>query len=57
MCLRQVPEVLEVLHLRMQVISEDQVKVAVAQSILILATQHLQTVVSTLISYPLPFDR
>ncbi|XP_031432555.1 maestro heat-like repeat-containing protein family member 1 isoform X2 [Clupea harengus] len=51
-----VPEVLEVLHLRMQVISEDQVKVAVAQSILILATQHLQTVVSTLISYPLPFD-
>ncbi|XP_041962834.1 maestro heat-like repeat-containing protein family member 1 isoform X1 [Alosa sapidissima] len=51
-----VPEVLEVLHTRMQVISEEQVKVAVAQSILILATQHLQTVVSTLISYPLPFD-
>ncbi|XP_062395570.1 maestro heat-like repeat-containing protein family member 1 isoform X2 [Sardina pilchardus] len=51
-----VPEVLEVLHMRLQVISEDQVKVAVAQSILILATQHLQTVVSTLISYPLPFD-
>lgn len=48
---------LEVLHVRLQVISEDQVRVAVAQSILILATQHLQTVINTLISYPLPFDR
>lgn len=48
---------LEMLHVRLQVISEDQVKVAVAQSILILATQHLQTVINTLISYPLPFDR
>ncbi|XP_066571905.1 maestro heat-like repeat-containing protein family member 1 isoform X2 [Amia ocellicauda] len=51
-----VPEILEVLHIRLQVIAEEQVKVAVAQSILILATQHLQTVVNTLISYPLPFD-
>ncbi|GAA6103654.1 maestro heat-like repeat-containing protein family member 1 isoform X1 [Tachysurus ichikawai] len=51
-----VPEMLEELHSRLQVISEEQVKVAVAQSILILATQHLQTVVNTLISYPLPFD-
>uniref|UniRef100_A0A6Q2XHU5 Maestro heat-like repeat family member 1 n=1 Tax=Esox lucius TaxID=8010 RepID=A0A6Q2XHU5_ESOLU len=47
---------LEVLHIRLQMISEEQVKVAVAQSILILATQHLQTVINTLISYPLPFD-
>lgn len=53
----QVPEMLEVLHIRLQVISEEQVKVAVAQSILILATQHLQTVINTLLSYPLPFDR
>uniref|UniRef100_A0A8C9TJ68 Maestro heat like repeat family member 1 n=1 Tax=Scleropages formosus TaxID=113540 RepID=A0A8C9TJ68_SCLFO len=51
-----VPEMLEVLHIRLQVISEEQVKVAVAQSVLILATQHLQTVVNTLIAYPLPFD-
>ncbi|KAG5856775.1 hypothetical protein ANANG_G00011450 [Anguilla anguilla] len=51
-----VPEMLEVLHIRLQAISEEQVKVAVAQSILILATQHLQTVVNTLVSYPLPFD-
>ncbi|XP_058866407.1 maestro heat-like repeat-containing protein family member 1 isoform X3 [Acipenser ruthenus] len=51
-----VPEILEVLHIRLQVITEEQVKVAVGQSILILATQHLNTVVNTLISYPLPFD-
>uniref|UniRef100_A0AAR2JL30 Maestro heat-like repeat family member 1 n=1 Tax=Pygocentrus nattereri TaxID=42514 RepID=A0AAR2JL30_PYGNA len=51
-----VPEMLEVLHNRLQVIAEEQVKVAVAQSILILATQHLQAVINTLISYPLPFD-
>ncbi|XP_034144672.1 maestro heat-like repeat-containing protein family member 1 isoform X2 [Esox lucius] len=51
-----VSEMLEVLHIRLQMISEEQVKVAVAQSILILATQHLQTVINTLISYPLPFD-
>uniref|UniRef100_A0A3B3QI32 Maestro heat like repeat family member 1 n=1 Tax=Paramormyrops kingsleyae TaxID=1676925 RepID=A0A3B3QI32_9TELE len=51
-----VPEILEVLYIRLQAISEEQVKVAVAQSILILATQHLQTVINTLIAYPLPFD-
>uniref|UniRef100_A0A674EIK7 Maestro heat like repeat family member 1 n=1 Tax=Salmo trutta TaxID=8032 RepID=A0A674EIK7_SALTR len=53
---RGVSEMLEVLHIRLQMISEDQVKVSVAQSILILATQHLQTVINTLISFPLPFD-
>lgn len=51
------PEILEVLYIRLQAISEEQVKVAVAQSILILATQHLQTVINTLIAYPLPFDK
>lgn len=55
--LYQVPEMLEVLHNRLQVISEEQVKVAVGQSILILATQHLQTLVNTLVAYPLPYDR
>uniref|UniRef100_A0AAY5EJV1 Maestro heat-like repeat family member 1 n=1 Tax=Electrophorus electricus TaxID=8005 RepID=A0AAY5EJV1_ELEEL len=44
------------LHVRLQVISEEQVKVAVAQSILILASQHLQTVINTLLSHPLPWD-
>lgn len=56
-CVCQVSEMLEVLHIRLQMISEEQVKVSVAQSILILATQHLQTVINTLISFPLPFDR
>lgn len=48
---------LEVLHNRLQVITEEQVKVAVGQSILILATQHLQTLINTLVAYPLPYDR
>lgn len=51
-----VPEMLEVLHNRLQLISEEQVRVAVGQSILILATQHLQILVNTLIAYPLPYD-
>uniref|UniRef100_A0A671QI06 Maestro heat-like repeat-containing protein family member 1 n=1 Tax=Sinocyclocheilus anshuiensis TaxID=1608454 RepID=A0A671QI06_9TELE len=49
-------EMLEVLHNRLQVIGEEQVKMAIGQSILILATQHLQTVVNTLVAYPLPYD-
>uniref|UniRef100_A0A8C7X9H7 Maestro heat-like repeat family member 1 n=1 Tax=Oryzias sinensis TaxID=183150 RepID=A0A8C7X9H7_9TELE len=33
-----------------------QVKVAVGQTVLILASQHLQTVINTLINQPLPYD-
>ncbi|XP_061572342.1 maestro heat-like repeat-containing protein family member 1 [Cololabis saira] len=51
-----VPEMLEVLHVRLQSITEEQVRVAVGQTVLILASQHLQTVVNTLVNQPLPFD-
>ncbi|CAL8337909.1 unnamed protein product [Gadus morhua 'NCC'] len=51
-----VPEMLEVLHLRLQSITEEQVRVAVGQTVLILATQHLQAVFNTLVIQPLPFD-
>ncbi|KAM9852658.1 maestro heat-like repeat-containing protein family member 1 [Aulostomus maculatus] len=51
-----VPEMLEVLHVRLQSITEEQVRVAVGQTVLILASQHLQTVVNTLINQPLPYD-
>ncbi|KAF3840089.1 hypothetical protein F7725_018806 [Dissostichus mawsoni] len=51
-----VPEMLEVLHVRLQNITEEQVRVAVGQTVLILASQHLQTVVNTLVNQPLPFD-
>ncbi|CAN9513935.1 unnamed protein product [Ophioblennius macclurei] len=51
-----VPEMLEVLHVRLQSITEDQVRVAVGQTVLILASQHLQTVINTLINQPLPYD-
>ncbi|XP_054898054.1 maestro heat-like repeat-containing protein family member 1 isoform X1 [Poeciliopsis prolifica] len=51
-----VPEMLEVLHVRLQSITEEQVRVAVGQTVLILASQHLQTVVNTLVNQPLPYD-
>ncbi|KAL4629859.1 maestro heat-like repeat-containing protein family member 1, partial [Arapaima gigas] len=51
-----VPEVLGVLHLRLQDISEEQVRAVVNRSILPLASQHLPTVMNTLLSFPLPFD-
>ncbi|XP_030605842.1 maestro heat-like repeat-containing protein family member 1 isoform X1 [Archocentrus centrarchus] len=51
-----VPEMLEVLHVRLQSITEEQVRVAVGQTVLILASQHLQTVINTLVNQPLPYD-
>ncbi|XP_068425526.1 maestro heat-like repeat-containing protein family member 1 isoform X1 [Clinocottus analis] len=51
-----VPEMLEVLHVRLQSITEEQVRVAVGQTVLILASQHLQAVINTLVNQPLPFD-
>uniref|UniRef100_A0A3B5BK37 Maestro heat like repeat family member 1 n=1 Tax=Stegastes partitus TaxID=144197 RepID=A0A3B5BK37_9TELE len=51
-----VPEMLEVLHVRLQNITEEQVRVAVGQTVLILASQHLQIVINTLVNQPLPYD-
>ncbi|XP_034031218.1 maestro heat-like repeat-containing protein family member 1 isoform X2 [Thalassophryne amazonica] len=51
-----VPEMLEVLHVRLQNITEEQVRVAVGQTVLILASQHLQSVVNTLVNQALPYD-
>ncbi|XP_037308997.2 maestro heat-like repeat-containing protein family member 1 isoform X1 [Pungitius pungitius] len=51
-----VPEMLEVLHVRLQNITEEQVRVAVGQTVLILASQHLQAVINALVNKPLPYD-
>lgn len=51
-----VPEMLEVLHLHLQNITEEQVRVAAGQTVLILASQHLQTVLTSLVNQPLPYD-
>ncbi|XP_017265503.1 maestro heat-like repeat-containing protein family member 1 isoform X2 [Kryptolebias marmoratus] len=51
-----VPEMLEVLHVRLQSITDEQVRVAVGQTVLILASQHLQTVINALVDQPLPYD-
>ncbi|XP_060907082.1 maestro heat-like repeat-containing protein family member 1 isoform X2 [Labrus mixtus] len=52
----QVPQMLEVLHARLQSVTEEQVRVAAGQTVLILASQHLQTVINTLVNQPLPYD-
>ncbi|XP_031729629.1 maestro heat-like repeat-containing protein family member 1 isoform X1 [Anarrhichthys ocellatus] len=51
-----VPEMLEVIHVRLQNITEEQVRVAVGQTVLILASQHLQAVINALVNQPLPYD-
>ncbi|XP_035284058.1 maestro heat-like repeat-containing protein family member 1 [Anguilla anguilla] len=52
----RVPEVLEAMRIRSPAVSEEQVRTVVAQTLLVLAAQHLQTVVNVLISFPLPLD-
>ncbi|XP_028326218.1 maestro heat-like repeat-containing protein family member 1 isoform X2 [Gouania willdenowi] len=52
----KVPEMMEMLHVRLQSITEEQVRVAVGQTVLILASQHLQSVFNTLVNQPLPYD-
>uniref|UniRef100_A0A8C5FZJ7 Maestro heat-like repeat family member 1 n=1 Tax=Gouania willdenowi TaxID=441366 RepID=A0A8C5FZJ7_GOUWI len=47
----KVPEMMEMLHVRLQSITEEQVS-----TVLILASQHLQSVFNTLVNQPLPYD-
>ncbi|XP_048473537.1 maestro heat-like repeat-containing protein family member 1 [Rhincodon typus] len=53
----QIPEVLEVLHIQLQIITQEQVKASVLQTVSLLASQNLSAVISSLLSYPLPFDK
>ncbi|XP_043547011.1 maestro heat-like repeat-containing protein family member 1 [Chiloscyllium plagiosum] len=53
----QIPELLEVLHIRLQAIMQEQVKASVLQTVSLLASQNLPAVISSLLSYPLPFDK
>ncbi|XP_064410089.1 maestro heat-like repeat-containing protein family member 1 isoform X3 [Latimeria chalumnae] len=52
----QVPGILEVISLRLQLVSDESVRSAATQTISLLATHHLDLVVSNLLTYPLPFD-
>ncbi|XP_059496590.1 maestro heat-like repeat-containing protein family member 1 [Stegostoma tigrinum] len=55
--LNQISEVLEVLYIRLQIIAQEPVKASVLQTVSVLASQNLPAVISSLLSYPLPFDK
>ncbi|XP_061463180.1 maestro heat-like repeat-containing protein family member 1 isoform X2 [Rhineura floridana] len=54
--LEKVPEILEVVHSRLREVTEDSVRKAAQQTVLILATQHKAAVVCSLLSNQLPLD-
>ncbi|XP_054840441.1 maestro heat-like repeat-containing protein family member 1 isoform X2 [Eublepharis macularius] len=54
--LEKVPQILEVLHDRLQEVDEEHVRKAAQQTVYILASQHQAAVVSSLLGNPLPLD-
>ncbi|XP_043923633.1 maestro heat-like repeat-containing protein family member 1 isoform X2 [Protopterus annectens] len=52
----QVLEILEVLYIQLQAIAEDHVKHSVTHTVYLLASQHSTSVLSCLLTYPLPYD-
>uniref|UniRef100_A0ABM5GD29 Maestro heat-like repeat-containing protein family member 1 isoform X1 n=1 Tax=Pogona vitticeps TaxID=103695 RepID=A0ABM5GD29_9SAUR len=54
--LEKVPEILEMVHAKLQQVDEEPVRKAAQQTVFILASQHKAAVVASLLSYPLPLD-
>nr|XP_056710567.1 maestro heat-like repeat-containing protein family member 1 [Euleptes europaea] len=54
--LEKVPEILAVVHAKLQEVDEEHVRKAAQQTVYILASQHKAAVVSSLLSNPLPMD-
>ncbi|XP_048338639.1 LOW QUALITY PROTEIN: maestro heat-like repeat-containing protein family member 1 [Sphaerodactylus townsendi] len=54
--LEKVPEILEVVHAKLQEVDEEHVRKAAQQTVYILASQHKAAVVSSLLGNPLPLD-
>ncbi|XP_062822975.1 maestro heat-like repeat-containing protein family member 1 isoform X2 [Anolis carolinensis] len=54
--LEKVPEILEMVHAKLQEVDEEPVRRAAQQTVCILATQHKAAVVATLLGRPLPLD-
>ncbi|KAJ6661488.1 hypothetical protein lerEdw1_014397 [Lerista edwardsae] len=52
----QVPEILAMVHSKLQAVEEEQVQRAAQQMVHTLASQHRAVVVSSLLSHPLPLD-
>ncbi|XP_069771217.1 maestro heat-like repeat-containing protein family member 1 isoform X2 [Narcine bancroftii] len=53
----QVPKLLSLLHTQLVSITQEKVKGSVLQTISLLASQNLESVISYLLAQPLPFDR
>lgn len=56
-CPPQVPEIVSVLRSKLQETGEEHVRQATQNSVSLLASQHCEAVVSSLLGSPLPFDR
>ncbi|XP_060099020.1 maestro heat-like repeat-containing protein family member 1 [Heteronotia binoei] len=54
--LEKVPEILGVVHAKLQEVDEEHVRKAAQQTVFILASQHKAAVVSSLLGHPLPLD-
>ncbi|XP_068093944.1 maestro heat-like repeat-containing protein family member 1 isoform X2 [Hyperolius riggenbachi] len=54
--LSKVPEIIERVHEQLEESSEEHVKKAAIQTVYILATQHVNAVISSLLASPIPYD-
>ena len=53
----QVPDIMSIIHSKLQEVDEEHVRKAAQQTVYILAAQHTGVVVSSLLGSTLPFDR
>ncbi|XP_061233849.1 maestro heat-like repeat-containing protein family member 1 [Neopsephotus bourkii] len=53
----KVPDILSIIHSKLEEVDEEHIRKAAQQTVYILASQHKSLVVSSLLGSPLPFDR
>lgn len=53
----QVPDIMSIIHSKLEEVDEEHVRKAAQQTVYILASQHKSVVVSSLLGSSLPFDR
>lgn len=53
----QVPDIMSIIHSKLEEVDEEHIRKAAQQTVYILASQHKSVVVSSLLGSSLPFDR